>query len=218
MLLQVLCIEVTGASYPAQPPEILVLMIGTVTPAERLEGDEVITRMDIRGDVKLSGNLGILRIAHILAIHPQIYIRRDRAEIGNHLFSLPVGRDRHRTTVGADMIVLNGNFRRIILEVSAPGEPHIHILRVTIAVQFPHTRDGHRRPPLLVVVQTVEIRGTLVGTFHPEEMPCAVDRQLVGLGETGVYWVAVDLIHLQVMPLCHRGLLGSGHHGHPCQS
>ena len=208
MLLLVLGIEITGASHATQAPEVLVLMIGAVTPAERLEGNEVFTSMDIRGDVKLCSDLRVLSIAHILTVHPQIDIRRDRTEIGNHLLTTPVCRDCYRTTIRPYMIIFNGYLRWVILEMTAPGKAHIHVLRVTEAVQFPHPGDRHRRPSFLLIIGTVEIRRTLVGMLHPEETPGTVQRQPVGMGECRMYRIAVDIIHLQVMPLRHRRLLG----------
>ena len=196
MFLQVLCIEIARTPYSTQTPEILVLMIGTVAPAERLEGNEVFTSMDIGSDIKLGGNLGIFRISHILTINPQINIRRNRTKIGNYLFTVPVGRDSYRATIRADMIILDRYLWRVILEVTTPSKAHIYILWVTKAIQFPHPRDRNGRPSLLYIVCTIEICRTLVCTFHPEKMPCAVQRDTISMGECCMYWIAVGIINL----------------------
>ena len=187
-------------------------MIGTITPSEGLESNEVLTTMNIRGYVKLGCHLSVLRIANILTVDPQVNVRGDRAEMGNDLLTRPIGRNSNRATVRPHMVVLDGHLWRIVLEMTAPRKSHIHIFRVAIAVQFPDTRHRHVHPVLRIIVHTEEIRWPLIGMFHPEEAPSTVQRQTISLRERCMHRITVDLIDLQVVPLRHGGLLGYDRH------
>ena len=174
MRLPVLRIEIARTSYPTQPPEVLVLIIGAVAPAEGLEGYQVITWMHLIRDIKLSGDFRVLGIPYILAVDPQVHIRGDGTEMGDDLFTIPISRDVDRTAIGTHMIVLHRHLWRVILEMSTPGEAHIHILRVTIAVKFPDARHGHRLPVTVIIVFSETIRRALVGMLYPQETPCSI--------------------------------------------
>ena len=74
------------------------------------------------------------------------------------------------------MIVLYWCFRRIVLEMSSPSEADVHIFRVAIAIQFPHSGHRHRAPAAVVEVGAVEVGGPLVSILHPIKLPVAVQR------------------------------------------
>ena len=51
--------EIHLAGNTRKSPEVLVLQVGAVTPAHHLHGDEVLASLQVFGDVKLCGHLGI---------------------------------------------------------------------------------------------------------------------------------------------------------------
>ena len=77
------------------------------------------------------------------------------------------------------MVVFHGHHWRVVFEMSAPGEAHVHIFGVAISVQLPHSRHLHRAPCLVVERGVKEVGGSLVGVLHPFEFPHAVERQIV---------------------------------------
>ena len=89
MVLGVATIQVAITSHTTQSPEVLILTPGAIAPTEHLEGDEVLARMHIFSDIKLSCNLCILTVSHELSVYPKVDTRGDAAEMGNHLLSFP---------------------------------------------------------------------------------------------------------------------------------
>ena len=154
--------------------------------------------------------------------------------MGYHLLTVPVGRNVYLSTVRAHMIVLDWHGRRLLIEMSAPGKAYVHILRLTIAVEFPDARNRNRAPMRVIEVGKIEICWALVGILHPLELPYSVKRKEIlthrlvytgkiaalyhsaflihhvvkGIGEEGcVKRQTVDFVHLQVVPLGESGLL-----------
>ena len=83
-------IEITLARNTTQPPEILILTIGAITPSKGLESNEILAWFEIFSEVKFSSHLAIFSVTNKRTIHPQIHIRGDRAEMGYHLTSIPI--------------------------------------------------------------------------------------------------------------------------------
>ena len=122
----------------------------------------------------------------------------------------------------------------VLLELIAPGQADVDVFGVAVAIDLPDAWDVHRLPRAVVEIGLVEVLRALVGVPDPSEFPRAFEREVVGrllqvavlclcfIGiseEVGVQAIAVDLIHLLVVPLCpsgHRGRLslhwGSLHH------
>ena len=69
------CIEVAVASHAAQAEEVLVFEVGSVAPAENLEGEEILlARLDVLGDVELGLKLAVLAVADELAVDPEVNV------------------------------------------------------------------------------------------------------------------------------------------------
>ena len=62
------------AGYACEPPIVLVLKVGSVTPAEDFQSYEIFPGMDIAGNVKTGFQFAVFAIAHFPAIHPDPYI------------------------------------------------------------------------------------------------------------------------------------------------
>ena len=82
--------------------------------------------------------------------------------MGYHLLAVPVGRNVYLSTVRAHMIVLDWHGRRLLIEMSAPGKAYVHILRLTIAVEFPVAGNRNRAPMRVIEVGKIEICWALV--------------------------------------------------------
>ena len=234
MHLLVTGIEITLACHAAEPPEVLILRVAAVAPAETLEGNEVVSGLHIGSDIKLGSHLRVFRIAHKLSVHIEVDIGSDRTEVGDDLPSVPVGRQLDYTAVRAHMVVLVGHIGWIVLEVPTPRKPHIHIHRVAISVKFPVGRHIECLPGRIVQIGLVEICRPLVGILYKLKLPRALERQVVGrpvhvpgqrlvqrfvCEKSGMHREPVHLIHLLVLPLrvggdSHIGSRGS--HGNGC--
>ena len=166
--------QITVTGHTAQAPEILVFVITPVTPARHLESEKIIPLFQIRGHIKLSLGLGILRIAYEVPVDPQMDIRSDRSEMSDHLFAVPTVRDRNDPAIASHMIILDRNLRRIILKMPPPGKTNVHILRITIAVQFPYSGNRHRFPRRIIITNLVKIHRALVQVSHPIEFPRSI--------------------------------------------
>ena len=132
-----------------------------------------------RGDVELCCHLRIFSISGKLAIHIEVDARGDTSEMGNYLSAVPIGGQRERAAVGTHVVVFCGHCWRLLVKVAAPRKSRVHILRVTISVEFPNAWNGHCAPSRVIKVGLEEISRALVGILHPLEFPCAMQRQEV---------------------------------------
>ena len=77
----------------AQTPQVLILEIRAVAPAEDLQGDEVLTRVNILRDVERCAEVAVLRVSDKLAVDPYIYVRDGGADVEVYVAARPVGGD-----------------------------------------------------------------------------------------------------------------------------
>ena len=218
--------EIAVAGHPREAPEILVLTVGAVAPAESLEGDEIVALAQVWGDVELCRHLAVLGVSHKLSVHPQVHVGGDGAEMGHHLLALPVVGDIHHAPVTAHPVVFHRHLGRVVLEVSSPCESDVHVDGVAETIEFPHSRHGHASPSPVVEVLGKEVGGPLVGVLHTKEFPHTLERQVVARGfhvarhglfgvaigeEGGVDGEPVDVVHLHVVPFGESGhVVGQG--------
>ena len=133
-------IEITITSHTTVTEEVLVFQVGSITPAEYLESDEIrLSGLQIRSQVEFGFELAIFAIAYITAVYPEIHIGGYRTEMSDNVFPFPVGGNNDFTTVRTYMIVLCRNFRRVVLELITPSITGVYINRIAITVQFPHS-------------------------------------------------------------------------------
>ena len=87
-------VEVAVTGYAAVTEEVLVLQVSTVAPAEYLKGDEVLLPGDeVLRHVEFGFQLAVLAVSDILAVHPEIDVGGDGAEVEEDVLPGPGGRD-----------------------------------------------------------------------------------------------------------------------------
>ena len=158
---------------------ILILQVSPIAPAEDAEGDRIrLPRLDEWGDVKLHLQSPVLRVAHEVAIHPDIGAGADRPDIERDILPAPVCRHHDLTAVGADDIVLIG-YRllgeRLILEVSAPGIADIEVHRIADAILLPQSRYRHRAPVAVVEVRLHKVGRVSLDISGGGKLPLALE-------------------------------------------
>ena len=199
----------------AQPPEILAFEIGTVAPFEDLQSDEVaFPKLHEAGDVKLGVGLGVLAVAHELAVHPEVETGLCSADVDDHLLVLPRFVDVHPLAVAAHGVALHGDFRQLAVVEVVGG---VHIDGHTVAVQLPVAGHGNGAPAAVVVVGAEEIGRPLVSIGDVVKRPWAVRRDAMHCVSTVLRDIGprVELVHFEyggVLPL-GEGLRGEAEGG-----
>ena len=67
-------VEVAVASNTRKAPEVLVLEVRTVAPAERLKRNQVFAWFKVRSKVEFGFEFAVLAISHKFAVHPKVDI------------------------------------------------------------------------------------------------------------------------------------------------
>ena len=226
--------EIAFTSHTTQAPEVLILIPGTIAPAEGLEGNQILALLQIRSDVKLGSHLAILCISGKLAVYIEIDVRSNATEMSYNLLAIPVGRDVDDTAVGTYMVILGRNSWWLLVEMSTPCKTNIYILRIAESVHLPVAWNIHGLPFGIIKIFLVEVGRTLVCISHPVELPGSVERKeilafrlvhvqdilahdltvflrnpvICRIGEEiGVQRKTIDGIHLKVVPFCVSWLL-----------
>ena len=185
-------------------PEVLILEVGAVRPAENLQRDEVPARPDELRDVEVGRELAVLAVADEAAVDPDVDVRRRRADREEQPLAGPVGGHLERAAVGADVVLGLGHVGRVVGIVAAPCVAHVDVDRVAVAVEFPHARHGHAAPRLVVVVDAADALGTLPGVAHPVEAPHAVEREAFAGLHRRRHRQPVDLVDGRILPFAAR--------------
>ena len=174
-------VEVAITTHTGVAEEVLILQVGSITPTEHLECDQVLlSRLQVAGEVELSLQFAILAVAHVLSVHPQIHVGGYGAEVRHDLLAFPVGGHHDLPAVGTDMILFGRHLRRVVLELLTPSVAHIDIDRVAIAIKFPYGGHLHVVPSLVVIAYPPEVGRTSLRITYPEEFPSAVECHEVG--------------------------------------
>ena len=219
-------VEGDAALDAAQPPEILALEVGTVAPLEDLEGDEVaLPELHEAGDVELGVGLGVLAVAHELAVHPEVETGLCSADIDDHLLVLPRLVNVHPFAVAAHGVAFHGNFRQLTV-VEVVGGVHIdgHAVAYLVLfsavrnildtplVQFPVVRNKLDIPSTFtftfIVIRAEKIRGALVSIRHIVERHPIDSFKISTVNMAAILWdigPRVELVDLE-----HGGILPFG--------
>ena len=138
--------------------------------------------------------------------------------MSNNLFTIPVVWYADSTTIRANMVLLNWNLWRIVLEVTTPCKTNVNINRVAITIHLPDTRNRECLPLRVIEIGTEEICWTLISILNPIKLPVSIKGKIVSrllliiLCSTQIFiWSkgkevcmrckTIDSIHLKVMPL-----------------
>ena len=143
--------------------------------------------------------------------------------MSNNLLTVPVVWYADSTTIRTNMVLLNWNLWRIILEVITPCKANVHIDRITIAIHLPDARNREVLPLGIIVISTKEIRWALISILNPVELPVSIEGKVISRllhiklcsthifsrcegKEVSMRCKTVDGIHLKVMPFCESRL------------
>ena len=81
-VLPVASVEIAVAPHAAQPPEVLILEIASVAPAEDLKGYQITAGLHVARDVELGLEFAVLAVTDERTVDPQREVRRHRTEVG----------------------------------------------------------------------------------------------------------------------------------------
>ena len=196
-------VHITFPGDTGKPPEILVLKISAVTPAENLERKQIVPGLYEVSDVKHGLQFAVLAVTHVLTVDIKGDIGGYRAEMYEDVpVPDPVLRYLDRSPVGSDMVLELRHMRRVILEEIAPGISDIEVQGIAIAVEFPDSGNRHGAPSAVIVVRPVVIHRTVPGILHPVEFPDTVQRDRLRIinVECSAHRHTVDLIHSGIAP------------------
>ena len=195
-------------------PHVLVFQVAAVTPPIDLDGQRILSGLQVIRDAKLGRRPAVLAEADSLSVQPQVHRRSDAIEDQVDLSSLPAGWDRKCPQIRAHRVVVVRNPRRI----GRKWICDIEIMRNAIALDLPTPGHGDLVPVARVEIWAHEIRGS-VGRFpNPVELPRSVQRLdvrrfllLRGKGrrpigersERGVRTFLIDIEDRRVLPVRH---------------
>ena len=173
------CIEINLASYTGEAPEVLVLAIRTVAPAHHLHTDKILLAwLQVFGDIKLGSILGVLAVAHLLAIYPKGEVTGSGTYIHDDVLAFPFGRHNNFLAIGAGVIVLLLDIGRIGRELGGPCITYILIDNVAIAIQLKEAGHGECGPVLVVISREMKTFGCIVVMAGKVEVPQPLQRHI----------------------------------------
>ena len=161
--------------------------------------------MHIRCDVETCFELAVFAVADFLAVHPYTDIGCGGTDGQAHLMSFPISRNIESTSVLSYVIVLLRYVRRVVFEVAAPCVTYVHIERIAVSVQFPHSGNRHRPPFGVIERQGLESDSSFCDRTIEREFPVSVQRQclLLFCYESRSHRQAVDRKYSGVLPILH---------------
>ena len=183
-------IQIHLASNTCKAPEVLVLQIATIAPAHNLHSNQVLTRLQILGDVKLSSHLRILRIAHVLTIHPNSQVAGSRTYMEVNLLPLPVLWQVEGAAIRTSVVVGFANVWRIVLKGCAPGITSVLIDLVAIALNLKQARNRKIHPLRIVVLQGIESLRRILMVLYEIELPLTLHREVA----IALFFVALSFV------------------------
>ena len=171
-------IEINLAGNTCKAPEVLIFEIRAVAPAHDLHGNEVLAFLQVFGNIELSSNLGILAVAHITSIHPNLQIAGGRTDMEQHLLTLPIIGQRELTTIAARVVLRLANVGRIAVERGAPSITDVLVDRVAMTVELEKSRNREIFPLGIIEVRTEKRCRSILMVLHKMKTPHAFHRQI----------------------------------------
>ena len=172
------CIEIYLTGYTCKTPEVLIFQVTAVTPTHDLHGNQVLAFLQIFGNIKLSSNLRILRIAHKFTIHPYLQIAGCRTYMEIHLLTFPIVWQHECPAIRARIVVSLANKGRITIEGRSPGITDVLIYLVAIAIDFKESWHRKIYPFRVVVLQSEKVLRSQVVVLYEVKSPHTLHRQV----------------------------------------
>ena len=157
-----------------EAPEVLVLEVSAVAPAENLQCDLVLAPDHEPGDIETSLKFAVLAVADHLTVDPDTDIGCGRAYAEADLLANPRRINLEGTTVLTHIVALCGRVRRIILVMTSPGISHIDIQRISESVELPHPGNRHGLPGRIIVPDGLEPFCAAFYGLVPVELPYSI--------------------------------------------
>ena len=203
-------------------PEVLILEIRAIAVTINLDGNLILATPHILRDVELRGLHTALRVAHHLAIDPDIEGTHHTLEAQERLPQTPLGGQREATAVLPHGVALDVG--RVFLFRRTHHTGRVNLEDITcrgvdggsVAIHLPVGRHLEVIPLAVVEVGMVKLLHTLLGTSRPAEFPLAVERngavalRLAIADKGSTSRLTVDLQHVVILPI---GRLGHGCEG-----
>ena len=139
-------IDVYSAGDSRESPEILVLEVSSVAPAEDFKSDYVLAFLHRLGYVEAGLELAVLAVADLLSVHPNPDIGCRGADTEAYLLSDPGLVNSEGSSVLSHIIVLRCGIGRVCLVVPSPCITNVHVERVSVTVEFQHSGDRNLIP------------------------------------------------------------------------
>ena len=170
----------------SEAPEVLVFEVGAIAVFIHLDGNLIVTLLEIAGDVELRGFHGTLRVTHLLAINPDIEGRHDTLEAQESLPRLPPsgeGEGAPILTCGIALLVggplalrFAHHIGRVDLKRIACRDVDRCAKAMVAIIHLPVGWNGKLDPTAVVEVGAIEVLDAPLGCLRPSELPLAIER------------------------------------------
>ena len=216
-------IEQYVAMDATKAPEVLILKIGAVAIFIHLNGNLVLTFLNIGRYIKLRRLHRTLTIPYHMTIDPYVEGRHNALEAQEGLPKgfVCCGVTATRPTIrkGKGTAILPC---RVTLHVGRPiqfrlshhvGRIYLeriarrNINRCTITVHFPIGRHSEYCPLRIIVIRTIKVFYAFIRRLRPTKSPLAIQRQspvalmFTKRNEIRPCWLTIDLQHMVVFPI-----------------
>ena len=204
-------VEEHGAEDAAEAEEVLILDPRRAGALVNLHAQPVALVSDVGGEVEVRGREGVLRVAHELAVEPDVERLLHPLEANTDPL-VPQSRVQvKRSDVAAHRGMVPVNLRRPQSGAAVPGVEGVDILDLSVPLQFHMSRHLDGPKGGVVKVLPPEVRRTPGGGLAPGEAPCPVQAlaqgglsplQLLQRGAAQVVGVGVQPVHLEHGGVC----------------
>ena len=174
--------EIDVAVNAREVPHVLTFEIRSVAPAVDAHRKLVFAHLGEVGDVELGVGVRVLRVAYVLAVHPNHGSAVHAVEVDEKTLAVPRFGHAERAAVEADCVMIlhtvvgvaHVGVRRIVLERVA----HVGVYRSAVACHLPRERHADVVPCRVVVVGSEELAfaRTRHCSGHELELPLAVEQ------------------------------------------
>ena len=160
---------------PVDAPEVLILQIAAVRMAIEFDCDDVLAGLGCAADVEFGRELGVFRIADLLAVHPQIISRPRRPDVQQQPAPSEMRGDGDVAAIGGDLVqpMLDKGF------VAGKGIAAADEDRAAQPLCLEDARYRHFAPGRHVAGRVLEAdrpRLGIGGHMHP---PQAIEREVI---------------------------------------